>query len=61
VRRYEFVRTSDRKLLVRGETDWVFIDAKSGRPIAIPHAVLETFLPAPDEKTKNRRIDRDHP
>ena len=27
LRKYEFVRKSDKKLLVRGETDWVFVDA----------------------------------
>jgi acyl-CoA thioester hydrolase len=39
LRKYEFVRTSDGKVLVRGETDWVFVDAKTGAPRAIPEAV----------------------
>jgi acyl-CoA thioester hydrolase len=54
VRRYEFVRILDSKLLVRGETDWVFVDSKSGRPIAIPEAVLRIFPVVPDDKTENR-------
>jgi acyl-CoA thioester hydrolase len=43
LRKYEFVRRSDGKLLVRGETDWVFVDAKSGHPIPIPERVNKVF------------------
>lgn len=43
LRKYEFVRKSDGKVLVQGETDWVFVDVKSGRPIAIPEEVLSVF------------------
>ncbi len=43
LRKYEFIRRSDGKALVRGETDWVFVDAKSGRPIAIPDTVIRVF------------------
>jgi acyl-CoA thioester hydrolase len=37
LRRYEFHR--EDKLLVRGETDWVFVNASSGKPLAIPEAI----------------------
>ena len=30
LRKYEFIRKSDDKLLVKGETDWVFVDIKTG-------------------------------
>ena len=43
LRKYEFVRKSDGKILVRGETDWVFVDAKTGRPLPIPDAVSRVF------------------
>ena len=43
LRQYEFVRKSDRKTLVRGETDWVFVDAKTGAPRAIPDEVHKVF------------------
>jgi acyl-CoA thioester hydrolase len=43
LRLFEFVRKLDGKLLVRGETDWVFVDVKSGRPLAIPEAVSRIF------------------
>ena len=43
LRKYEFVRKSDGRLLVKGETDWVFVDTKSGRPIPIPEEVSRVF------------------
>ena len=43
LRRYEFVRKSDGKVLVIGETDWVFVDTKTGRPLAIPQEVENIF------------------
>ena len=43
LRKYEFVRKADGKTLVKGETDWVFVDVKSGRPLAIPQEVIDVF------------------
>lgn len=43
LRRYEFVRKSDGRTLVKGETDWVFVDVKTGRPQPVPQEVIETF------------------
>lgn len=43
LRKYEFVRKSDGKVLVRGETDWVFVDARTGMPRAIPEKVTQVF------------------
>jgi acyl-CoA thioester hydrolase len=43
LRRYEFVRKSDGRVLVQGETDWVFVDAKTGRPFPIPDEVSSVF------------------
>jgi acyl-CoA thioester hydrolase len=43
LRRYEFVRVSDGAALVKGETDWVFVDNHTGRPIAIPKEVSNIF------------------
>jgi acyl-CoA thioester hydrolase len=43
LRKYEFVRRSDSRVLVKGETDWVFVDAKTGRPLLIPEAVSRVF------------------
>lgn len=47
-RKYEFVRKADGKVIVKGETDWVYVNAKSGRPIAIPAVVSELFPLLPD-------------
>lgn len=46
LRKYEFIRTSDGKPLVKGETDWVFVDVKTGSPRAVPEAVIKVFNPA---------------
>lgn len=49
LRRYEFVRLADDKLLVRGATEWIFVDAKTGRPLSIPAAVEQVFPLLPDQ------------
>jgi len=43
LRKYEFVRRSDGKALVRGGTDWVFVDLKTRRPRALPEEVIRLF------------------
>jgi acyl-CoA thioester hydrolase len=43
LRKYEFVRESDDKVLVRGETEWVFVDVKTGSPRAVPSKVTVVF------------------
>jgi acyl-CoA thioester hydrolase len=43
LRKYEFVRKSDGRVLVQGETDWVFVDARTGRPLHIPEEVACVF------------------
>ena len=43
LRKYEFVRKSDAKIVVKGETDWVFVDVKTGAPRAIPEEVSKVF------------------
>ncbi len=47
LRKYEFVRKSDGQVLVKGETDWVFVDVKNGRPVAIPEEVMNIFKADP--------------
>lgn len=43
-RRYEFVRLDDNILLADGETEWVFVDATTGRPKSLPLAVSDCFV-----------------
>jgi acyl-CoA thioester hydrolase len=45
-RKYEFVRKRDGKTLVKGETEWVFVDTKIGRPLAIPKEVRAILHPS---------------
>ncbi len=50
LRKYSFVRISDEMLLVKGETDWVFIDAGSGQPRRIPDDVRKVYRAIDDYK-----------
>ena len=45
LRKYEFLSKKNGGILVRGETDWVFVDAGDGRPKAIPESVTAVFPP----------------
>lgn len=51
LRRYRFLRASDQALLASGETDWVFVDAITGKPRAIPETVSGLFTLVPDTTT----------
>lgn len=48
LRRYRFLRVADEQVLVRGETDWVFVDAANGAPRAIPAQIASLFTLVPD-------------
>ena len=48
LRRYRFLRLSDGKLLVKGETDWVFVDAQTGAPCVIPGDIARLFRLLPN-------------
>ena len=43
LRKYQFRRASDQTLLARAETRWVYVDAKTGRPIHI-HKEIQTIF-----------------
>lgn len=43
LRKYKFLRPADGAIISRGETEWVFVDVKTGRPRNIPEHVLRTF------------------
>jgi acyl-CoA thioester hydrolase len=55
-RRYEFIRSSDEKVVARGETDWVHVDVKTGRPIAIPSEIQMLFPIVPDQTNSDSSI-----
>jgi acyl-CoA thioester hydrolase len=43
LRKYKFVRESDQVVIARAETDWVFVNMKTGRPQSIPVGVKNTL------------------
>jgi acyl-CoA thioester hydrolase len=51
LRKYKFIRLNDNALLAKAETDWIFVDAASGRPRAIPKEISDAFeiVPADQE------------
>ncbi len=50
LRRYKFVRQKDNDVLARGETDWVFLNTKTRRPMIIPPEVRKTFQLVPEDQ-----------
>ena len=42
-RKYKFVRAKDGAVIARAETDWVFVNAKTGRPKSIPEEVRKSL------------------
>lgn len=54
LRKYEMVRRGDGALLARGETNWAFLEAASGRPRSIPEEIQALFgaLPPSNEQAR---------
>jgi acyl-CoA thioester hydrolase len=50
LRKYKFVRETDGVVIARGETDWVFVDASTGRPRPIPDNVAQVFEVIPQDQ-----------
>ena len=46
LRRYRFERTGDNTLLAEAETEFAFVDARSGRPRRVPADLIALFRPA---------------
>ena len=43
VRRYAFWNTAQKNLLAEAETQWVFIDMASGKPVSVPEDLQASF------------------
>ncbi|MCP3953943.1 MAG: acyl-CoA thioesterase [Desulfobacterales bacterium] len=43
LRKYKFIRKADSKILAEAETDWVFVNIKTGRPTKILGPVKKSF------------------
>jgi acyl-CoA thioester hydrolase len=50
LRKYKIFRIDDKALLAEGETDWVFVDARSGKIRSIPKDVQAAFEVLPEEQ-----------
>ena len=48
LRKFRFRRESDGVVLAVGQTDWVFVDATTGRPRTIARPVREAFVLVPE-------------
>jgi len=47
-RHYRFLRQTDQSVLAQGKTEWVFVDAATGRPRAIPQFIKALFRVVPN-------------
>jgi acyl-CoA thioester hydrolase len=54
LRRYLVSRTNDQSVLVEAETNWVYIDRKSGRPLRISDDLRAAFAAGPVSKDPRR-------
>jgi acyl-CoA thioester hydrolase len=54
VRKYLVMRANDQSILVEAETNWVYVDRKSGRPLRIPDDLRAAF----DLHPKSDRVDQ---
>jgi len=43
LRKYKLMRVGDSTVVAQAETDWVFVDATTGRPRTIPPEIKNTF------------------
>lgn len=53
-RRYLFVRESDRQVVARAETRWVFVDLTTGRRRPLPRELLDAFETVTEEGEVHR-------
>ncbi len=59
LRRYRFLRIADGAVLAEGETDWVYLDAATGRPRTIPadlQRALQADRPPPEKPARVERL-----
>lgn len=46
-RRYQIIRAGDRRTVLRGQTQWVCVDMKTGRPRRMPPEFVAGYRPQP--------------
>ncbi len=55
LRMYEFRLQGSEELVTRGQTNWIFLDAKTHRPTTIPEEMKTAFFPEGPPKEAPRR------
>ena len=50
LRKYKFIRKTDSKVIVEAETDCIFVNIKTGRPLRISEAVKKSFQIVPADQ-----------
>ncbi len=50
LRRYCFLNAKTNKVLAQAETDWVYVNAETGRPRSVDKEVAEAFVLVPPEE-----------
>lgn len=50
VRKYKIVRIADNVVICEGETNWVYVDAQTGKMRSIPKNVMACFEIVPEDK-----------
>ena len=45
MRKYQIIRTNDKKTILRAETDWVSVNIKNGRPQRMPEKFTRCYQP----------------
>ena len=50
-RRTLFLQEDDHQIVARAETQWIFVNLKNGRPLAIPDTVRNAFAVVDSEET----------
>ena len=50
LRKYKFVRPTDQAVIATGETEWVFVNATTGRPQSIPATIIAVFELIPQDR-----------
>lgn len=48
IRKYEFFRKADDRVITKGETPWIFVELTTGKPITIPLEIQALFPILPD-------------
>ena len=55
-RNYDFTRISDGKVIATGDTDWIYVDANTGRPMSIPKEIQVLFPVLPEQPDSAKSI-----